>query len=233
MESTGQKGRIHMSEETADLLIQSGKQHLLRLREDKVTAKGKGEMVTFWLALGAEFDESEEESDDDALLSPISGGVESIGEETTDREEEDTIGRMPPPVSMSGMANRLSGARKRESKVTRLIDWNVEILSQLLKQVIVRRNALGLQSPSDETVPWNRPEGQTVLEEVREIITLPQFDAEAAKKQEDPEKMVLDPAVKDQLHEYVSTLAAMYRDNPFHNYEHARSVRAPLERSSC
>lgn len=41
IESTGKRDRIHISQETADYLIKAGKQHWLKLREDKVTAKGK------------------------------------------------------------------------------------------------------------------------------------------------------------------------------------------------
>ena len=53
-----------MSEETADMLILMGKSHLVRQREDKVTAKGKGEMTTFWMALGSDPDEVEGEGDE-------------------------------------------------------------------------------------------------------------------------------------------------------------------------
>lgn len=44
MESTGQRGKIQLSQETADLLVSAGKTEWLSLREDKVVAKGKGEM---------------------------------------------------------------------------------------------------------------------------------------------------------------------------------------------
>jgi hypothetical protein len=49
MESEGEKGRIQVSQETADLLIGSGKSHWVRLREDTIVAKGKGELHTYWL----------------------------------------------------------------------------------------------------------------------------------------------------------------------------------------
>ena len=50
VESTGIKGRIHASQGTADALILAGKESWLTLRQDKVVAKGKGEMVTYWVA---------------------------------------------------------------------------------------------------------------------------------------------------------------------------------------
>lgn len=48
MESTGVKNMIQASEETADLLIEAGKQHWVQKREDIVHAKGKGTLSTYW-----------------------------------------------------------------------------------------------------------------------------------------------------------------------------------------
>lgn len=44
MESTGEVGKIHVSQATADLISKAGKQYWLTQREGTVTAKGKGEM---------------------------------------------------------------------------------------------------------------------------------------------------------------------------------------------
>eukprot|EP00977_Amphora_coffeiformis_P001874 scaffold361_cov107-Amphora_coffeaeformis.AAC.1 len=49
MESTGMIGKIQVSAETADELIAKGKVHWLKPREDKIVAKGKGQLDTFWL----------------------------------------------------------------------------------------------------------------------------------------------------------------------------------------
>ena len=48
MESNSQRNRIMVSQKTADLIVQAGKGHWLTLREDKVHAKGKGEMQCYW-----------------------------------------------------------------------------------------------------------------------------------------------------------------------------------------
>lgn len=40
IESTGQRGRIHLSQECADLIMAAQKAHWVQPREDKVTAKG-------------------------------------------------------------------------------------------------------------------------------------------------------------------------------------------------
>lgn len=54
MESNGQGGRIQVSQTTADLLTAAGKSAWLTPREDKILAKGKGLMSTFWLTVKAE-----------------------------------------------------------------------------------------------------------------------------------------------------------------------------------
>jgi hypothetical protein len=138
-------------------------------------------------------------------------------------------------------------------KTTRLVRWNAEVLSRLLKQIVARRNAMttlskdGKQSgtpasygmtndgllskdhdgSTEETKPddssrldssdensdsdFGSSDKRTVLEEVKEIIHLPTFNAEAARSQEDPYKIQLDEAVKDQLLAYVTEVASMYR----------------------
>jgi class 3 adenylate cyclase len=49
MESNGIAGRIQVSQSTADALILAGKAAWLTPREEKVVAKGKGEMQTYWV----------------------------------------------------------------------------------------------------------------------------------------------------------------------------------------
>jgi class 3 adenylate cyclase len=49
MESNGERGRIHASQATADELIARGKSSWLVARQDKILAKGKGEMQTYWV----------------------------------------------------------------------------------------------------------------------------------------------------------------------------------------
>jgi class 3 adenylate cyclase len=49
MESNGKPGRIHVSQQTADELIGKGKASWITQREDKIVAKGKGELQTYWV----------------------------------------------------------------------------------------------------------------------------------------------------------------------------------------
>ena len=49
MPSPFQPGRIHVSAETAEQLRIGGKGSWVAQREDKIVAKGKGELQTYWL----------------------------------------------------------------------------------------------------------------------------------------------------------------------------------------
>ncbi|CAB9504323.1 Receptor-type guanylate cyclase gcy [Seminavis robusta] len=53
MESNGERDRIHVSPATAEALIARGKGAWLTPREDKIVAKGKGEMQTYWVIVNA------------------------------------------------------------------------------------------------------------------------------------------------------------------------------------
>ena len=48
IEATGGQGKIHVSEDTAALLREAGKENWLIKRAERVAAKGKGELQTYW-----------------------------------------------------------------------------------------------------------------------------------------------------------------------------------------
>jgi class 3 adenylate cyclase len=54
MESNGVAGHIHVSESTSLALSARGKGHWSTPREDKIVAKGKGEMQTYWVQIKSE-----------------------------------------------------------------------------------------------------------------------------------------------------------------------------------
>jgi ribosomal 30S subunit maturation factor RimM len=49
MESHGIKGRIHVSQSTADEIVNAGKAAWIVPRQDKISAKGKGELQTYFM----------------------------------------------------------------------------------------------------------------------------------------------------------------------------------------
>jgi Adenylate and Guanylate cyclase catalytic domain len=52
MESTSVRGKIQISSDTANLLIDGGKAHWIEPREDLIDVKGKGTMQTYWVRSG-------------------------------------------------------------------------------------------------------------------------------------------------------------------------------------
>lgn len=62
------------------------------------------------------------------------------------------------------------------------------------------------------------------LNEVAEIITLPKFDGKTRQQRVSQQSTDLSPEVVAQLRTFVEAMAGKYRDNPFHNFEHASHV---------
>ena len=218
MESNGIRNKIHISSETADHLHGAGKSHWLVPREEKIVAKGKGEMSTFWLEIKMQSGNSA------TSRSTSSGGEENLME---------TMGASSKCLAIKESLARENAPEIRQKlspKAHRLVKWNVEIIMRLLKQVVSRRNETIKKNTKDNsasqefTVATSRASGLTVIDEVKEIIELPEFDVKAARNQQDPSMVQLDPAVESQLFDYVALIASMYRDVPFHNFEHASHV---------
>jgi Adenylate and Guanylate cyclase catalytic domain len=204
MESTGKKSRIHLSQETADLLIAAGKSMWVTARDDKVVAKGKGELQTYWLELTDKFE---------------TGSTGSGAHEVAESRMLDDSERVSATIAEKTGID--------PGKTERLIDWNVEVLLRLLKQVVARRKHQGRETmgvAGTEDLMLKPARGQTVLDEVKEIITLPQFDSSSANIEGDCDYIEINPRVPEQLHDYVWNIGSMYRNNPFHNFEHASHV---------
>jgi hypothetical protein len=120
-------------------------------------------------------------------------------------------------------------ANKLDEKMERLVEWNTDVLVRLLKQIIARQRAhdRSKTKKGQEAASRDIVLGGTVIDEVVEIIELPELDASASRQQESVDELELDPAVVQQVRTYVQTIAKMYRANPFHNFEHV-SIRWAL-----
>jgi len=199
MESTGLRGKIQISQDTADRLINAGKTNWITPRQDKVVAKGKGEMQTFWVAIGSKPNTATD-------MTEASRG--SISEE---------IFEVATPVVPS--ADPYAAAKQG-----RLVKWNVEVLLNLLRQVEAHRpQYASTKRASLSTLPKVTEEksGSTIVDEVQEIVHLPRFTGESKM---DLNSVEIGAAVEIELKSYVAKIAALYRDNPFHNFEHASHV---------
>ena len=186
MESTGRRSCIQVSQATADLLTQLGKESWIRPREDLVEVKGKGKMQTYW----------------------VEPSIHRSGAQPSDCTE-----------SMEGLLG------EAEARIIRLVDWNVGLLSRLLRQMIAHRRASPEQFAKDvvASASTRRPD-QTVIDEVQEKIDLPAFNAFTYGHELDTVGIEVEDVVGTALRDYVMEIAHMYHENPFHNFEHASHV---------
>ena len=210
MESNGAPGMIQISQTTADLLIAAGKEQWISPRADLVLAKGKGKMKTFWV-------------------------------ETSRKSTKSGMGERPKSIDGSDISDDMisidpsqdSLLTGQTAKVMRLVEWNVEILYGLLKKVVAGRdhgrpklskgnNNVALLVRKEE-MRLNSKRG-SILDEMVDAIEMPRFDPRMARRLFESESLSLEPVVKTQLHEFVLRISSMYRDLPFHNFEHASHV---------
>jgi hypothetical protein len=180
MESTGTKGRIQVSEETADLLVAAGKQHWLLRRAEPVHAKGKGSLQTYWLV--------DDKASSDSKSNTKAG---AIGNE--------------PTASVNAI---------NDLKTGRLINWNMEVMTRLLKKVVARRigsDQGGSSVPRSVEFEMDNRCWGSAMAEVKEIIALPTFDPASQKKEPDADSLELGALVKEELHSFVTCIANFYK----------------------
>ena len=111
----------------------------------------------------------------------------------------------------------ISGTKENPQSVQRLIDWNADVLVKLLKQVIGKREVKGKGGWDDDP---EIPLKANIVDEVSEVIELPEFSAQAANAK----PIDVPDMVKQQLKEYVTAIASAYRANPYHSLQHASHV---------
>ncbi|KAL7547034.1 LOW QUALITY PROTEIN: hypothetical protein ACHAWF_010347 [Thalassiosira exigua] len=209
MESTGEKNMIQASQDTADLLNASGKGHWLTPREGPVSAKGKGAIQTYWLQPNRR--------------RPSMHGSLRASMSSTDSTHSTT-----PAVSLAralrqswkciGIDNDSLVAKER------LIRWNAAILESFLLKIVDNRNA---HSPPDmlqeQFIPSPEDKILSFSEKLSETVMFPDV-----AYRDDYYGVSSDIAISSEaqleLLEYVARIASMYRDVPFHNFDHASHV---------
>ncbi|CAJ1964628.1 unnamed protein product [Cylindrotheca closterium] len=218
VESTGKRNMIHVSEETAFLLTAAGMQDQLKRREELVSAKGKGKLLTFWLKV----DRKEPEQSEYMHNRPHDGFQNGDGAFVNKPTNYNNTCLNTDASNYEAIEEMLS------PRVRRLCQWNVDILARHLKQIVAHRDAQGPMNQNYNEELSRREVSicrqMDVLDEVVEIIPLPGFDPNVYKRQKDPNDIELPEVVMKQIRLYVACIAAMYHDNPFHNFEHASHV---------
>lgn len=107
----------------------------------------------------------------------------------------------------------------------RLVDWNVEVLQRLLKQILAKRAAAAGKSGQTETAEFHKKlEGQIVVDEVVESISFPEFDPSTSAGKLDANSVELNLAAAAQLREYVTKIGHQFANHPFHCLDHGSQV---------
>jgi Adenylate and Guanylate cyclase catalytic domain len=202
IESTGQKNRIHLSEQAAAELMKHGKQDWVVRRQDTVEAKGKGKLVTYWLT---------HTTNKNGTMSVVSS-CESPDLETSERPMQAVDKGTPIFFNESSTSSPPldhTARNKEEERIQRLVDWNSDLLLQLLQGVAARREAL----PGTYDAPVIRSnmncDGAMAADEVVEIIEMPPFVSIPTV-----EETTLSEAVVKELRNFVATIASLYNENP-------------------
>ena len=201
----GERNKIHVSEETANFLTEARKGQWLCPRKEIVVAKGKGELATFWLYMKAGSNKSVSSS--------------NFSDEGTEGDGNlAALSRSPPQRIIN----------QEEEKKARLINWTSEVLMMGLKAIVARREAVNSCREPDSVLDMieenlvRYKSTNMVLEEVKDVISLPRYDS--AAKRAKPDSITIDKKVVGQLHDYLRTISALYPSNSFHNFEHVCHV---------
>jgi hypothetical protein len=215
MESNGKKNRIQISKETADLLDDVGKSFWFSPREEKIQVKGKGELQTFWLQIRG------------------GGGLQALtaSSHSTGRTLSDTniTEQCADDGSFAEGSENLKAEELRSSidqRIERLVNWNVDVLVTLLKQIERFRRSANIVPDSreelqhlEELMKATYLNSTNSIDEVVEVVALGQFEA---ARQQCLDPVEISPEALKQLRSYVTMIAHMYNENSFHSFEHAR-----------
>lgn len=184
IESSGAPGRIHISEDTANLLKAAGKGHWLEKRSELVRAKGKGDLQTYWLTTSNGPDLAE------SIISGETGSTSS----TTENQ------------AVTSMVS---------DKMQRLIQWNVQRFTALLKDIAANRGAVKAEDDASSATISTELSGGLPLEEVKEVIELTTAIQHSQSNLESAD-VTLDPEVITQLNEYITIISSLYENHAFH-----------------
>lgn len=213
LEHSGLPMKIHASGATAELLEKAGNEDWLHKRSEHISAKGMGSMETFWVK---PLSTSNGTSSDDGM-----GSVQS------DVESVSSVMIGPPQSSEKG-------------KRLRLIRWTTQVLVELLQNLVADRQRHSFENgiepilaPLHKTGPGALEEGPispsptkaiVVDELVRSVLEMPSFDKARTERRRKANQILLPSNVVRQIHLFVTNISGLYRDVPFHNFEHCTHV---------
>jgi 3'5'-cyclic nucleotide phosphodiesterase len=211
--STGEKGKIQVSAQTAALLVESGRNWTIP-REEKVLAKGKGELQTFWLEISSGSDTMSYTEEGDEL--------ESMRNSSRKGETPDDV--TSHTSSTLGVHSALPRTTELDQRYRLQVKWNVDVLQQRLQSILSERaNRLEITTESHGDPAQTSTPSTIPLDEVKESLRLPRLDTPSIGL-ERVKPFILPKQVIEQLESFVTAVARLYPGHPFHNFEHASHV---------
>lgn len=100
------------------------------------------------------------------------------------------------------------GIKNTNARIQRLVPWNADLLIRLIKTIVAHRAEM---THANRKPVW-RPKGTAPLDEVVEVVQLPDKDTQIRPHQ-DPIEVELTDHVVHLVHEFVSGIMDMYQDN--------------------
>lgn len=211
IESSGEKGRVHISEEMAERLIQKGKEHWLMKREDVVDLKGLGKVPTYWLNITTTTHSQASHSNDGSVV-------------TTESEE----------LSSDDEYAHIKNLINDWQEPSELISWHANFLFECLSQVDQARQAQ-TEYQADAEDQLQLLEKEALFGKADPLDSI-QFDAGMLQyRAESSDPSV--PAVNllQQLKDLVQQITNAYCPHAFHSIQHASHVVLSLKKmlDSC
>lgn len=147
-----------------------------------VLRTGFGSLDTFWLV------QNKSRSQTGSIAS-------NLDTETTEDHESDLA--------------HIGSFQHSTGKIQRLVEWNVEILSSLLKQLLSYYNRTELTQ--DQEFSASQSKWPRLLDHVVDVIEFPRYEDMMNTSRD----VDLDDKVTEQLTSFVSMIAGLYHDNPY------------------
>lgn len=164
-------------------------------------------------------------------LSSFGESMDLSGHRVSTEHEQITTSASDEEWARFKLLGRLGLGEIKLSKEARaLVDRNYSIMLNAIKYIYALRSEeecdASVESMKDSDVLDIKT--GNLLEEVQETIPIPTEGPSQLKR--DPKTIVVAPKVEAQLKDYITVISCMYRDNAFHNFEHASTVLKAVHR---
>lgn len=200
--------------------MESGKSRWLTARDDKIVAKGKGELQTYWLevrSLSSYIEGRRASGEFGRRASGASGDSRTYLSTDDGSSCGESMSNLVPSWEQNVPSN---GKVVLGERFQRLVDWNVDVLVRLLKRIVAKRQLVketgeGVREVAEGEM-FDLRLGHNVLGQQTDVIVFPRSTrAEAEVTTENSE---LESQVILQLHEFVTAIATFYQDVSDRNY---------------